>query len=147
VGARPYLLSVRKRKKVRGIRNKRADRLRQHQLDNPSKLEEKMARFIEKIFGDGFTRQYVLKGFLFDFKLHYSKVLIEVDGDWHHCNPKFHPQPLYEQQKSTVRNDKMKNKVAIREGYLLFRFWEDDINNRPKEVQERLKEIRDIYGQ
>ena len=78
---------------------------------------------------------------IFDFLLIDKNILIEVDGDFHHCNPNgLHPKPIYPIQIKTVSNDLRKNRIAEELGFKLLRFWESDINNNPEYVIKRLKE-------
>ena len=78
--------------------------------------------------------------FIFDFYLPKYNTLIEVDGDFWHCNPKTHHSPTCKTQKINIKNDQEKNKWAQSNGYKLLRFWEDDINNNIKQVKQILLE-------
>lgn len=78
--------------------------------------------------------------FIFDFYLPKDNILIEVDGDFWHCNPKTHSFPICKTQEINVKNDQEKNKWAEENGYKLLRFWEDDINNNIKQVKQILLE-------
>lgn len=90
-----------------------------------------------------FESQYFLDGKFFDFWIQDTNILIECDGNFYHCNPQTHPEPIYEIQKSNVKNDVIKNQIAKDNGFTLLRFWESDINERPSWViQELLKHIQ-----
>jgi very-short-patch-repair endonuclease len=78
--------------------------------------------------------------FIFDFYLPKYNVLIEVDGDFWHCNPNTHPSPVCKTQEINIENDKLKDQWALDNGYKLLRFWEDDINNNIKQVKQTLLE-------
>lgn len=110
-----------------------------------SKLEETfilMMNTLSLIEDRDFHRQHYVRSIkaLFDFKLSGKKILIEVDGDYWHCNPNSQwKEPLYEAQKSNLIQDKIKEKWCEENGYKLLRFWESDINNKSEEVIERLK--------
>jgi very-short-patch-repair endonuclease len=78
--------------------------------------------------------------FIFDFYLPKYNTLIEVDGDFWHCNPKTHNNPVCKTQKINIKNDKLKNEWAQSNGYKLLRFWENDINNNIKQVKQTLLE-------
>lgn len=81
--------------------------------------------------------QYHLDGKFFDFWIEETNILIEVDGDFYHCNPNSrHKIPLYDVQRKNIENDKVKLEVAERNGYRLIRFWESDIINNPQLVIE-----------
>ncbi len=113
-----------------------------------SKLEEIFIEILEDEFemveGEDFHGQHYVREIkaLFDIKISGKKILIEVDGDFWHCNPnsRFHT-PTYAAQIGNVKQDKIKEQWCIDNGYQLFRFWESDINNEPEEVINKLKEI------
>jgi very-short-patch-repair endonuclease len=78
---------------------------------------------------------------IYDFYLPEYNILIEVDGDFWHCNPntKF-ALPECKSQEINIINDKLKNEWAYNNGYKLLRFWETDINNNILEVKRILLE-------
>lgn len=65
---------------------------------------------------------------IYDFYLPEYDVLIEADGDYWHGNPEFF-QNLNEIQNININNDIFKNRLAEQEGFLLIRFWENQIKN------------------
>jgi very-short-patch-repair endonuclease len=78
---------------------------------------------------------------IFDFYLPKYNILIEVDGDFYHCNPKLYNNgPVCKTQEINIKNDKLKNEWAQSNGYKLLRFWENDINNNIKQVKQILLE-------
>lgn len=77
---------------------------------------------------------------IYDFYLPDYNILIEVDGDFWHCNPLNYPNPTCKTQEINLLNDKIKNEYAENNGYKLLRFWEDDINNNIKLVKQILLE-------
>jgi len=84
---------------------------------------------------------------IFDFYLIKENILIEVDGDFHHCNPDtIHKIPTFPIQIKTVGNDIRKNLIAEDKNIKLLRFWESDINNKPEEVIKRLMAELNIYN-
>lgn len=77
----------------------------------------------------------------FDFYIVSTKILIEVDGDFYHCNPNTtHKLPKYEIQKKNLINDKRKNTWCKNNNITLLRYWEKDINERPEWVITDLRE-------
>lgn len=78
--------------------------------------------------------------FIFDFYLPDYNILIEVDGDFWHCNPINHSTPVCKTQEINIKNDQIKNQWAQENGYKLLRFWEHDINNNIKQVKQILLE-------
>lgn len=115
-------------------------------------IKSKTEDLFEKILNEGFNLQrnvdyacqyYVkdIKGF-YDFYLFDKKTLIEVDGDFWHCNPEGkYKIPQYDAQYINLLTDAKKNKWAVDNNIPLIRFWESDINNNPDLVISRLKEI------
>jgi very-short-patch-repair endonuclease len=84
--------------------------------------------------------QYEFQKRLFDFKIEDKNILIEVDGDFYHCNPNTkHSEVLYETQKLTKKNDEYKNVLCQNHGMILLRYWEKDINERPEWIISELK--------
>jgi G:T-mismatch repair DNA endonuclease (very short patch repair protein) len=103
---------------------------------------------VEKYFGDiltecgfNFYEQFYVREIkaLYDFKINDRNILIEVDGDFWHCNPntKF-SEPTIEHQRKNLIKDKIKNEWCKNNNYMLLRFWESDINNRPEWVKSEL---------
>ena len=121
-------------------RKTRSEYLKGYQYNNKTILESRFGELLESI-GVDFTFQHTICGFNFDYYLPKYDLVIEVDGDFYHCNPIKYPNgPIYETQRNTVKNDNKKNKICeSSEGLTLLRFWETDINNKPEWVIEELK--------
>jgi very-short-patch-repair endonuclease len=121
------------------------DRLIKNNYRNPkTKLE---SRFENILISLGlktdieYRYQYQVSSAIFDFIIFNKNVLIEVDGDFHHCNPNTkHRIPKYSIQFKTVSNDYRKNILALDNGFKLLRFWETDINTKPEDVINILKQ-------
>jgi very-short-patch-repair endonuclease len=78
--------------------------------------------------------------FIYDFYLPKHNILIEVDGDFWHCNPNTkYASPECKTQEINILNDQQKNKWAQDNGFKLLRFWEKDINENPQQIIEILK--------
>jgi very-short-patch-repair endonuclease len=104
-----------------------------------SKLEKKF-ELILNLIGIDFKYQYELSDRLFDYYLIKYNILIEIDGDFYHCNPNSkHNEIIYETQKLTIKNDKYKNSLCQKNNITLIRYWEKDINERPEWVISDLK--------
>lgn len=80
----------------------------------------------------------------YDFIINDTRILIEVDGDYWHCNPNTkYKIPKYVVQFANLKGDKIKNEWAIVNGYKLLRFWENDIkNNRLEVVSKIINELK-----
>jgi very-short-patch-repair endonuclease len=98
--------------------------------------------FVENV---DFKYQYQVGLAIFDFFFYEKNILIEVDGDFHHCNPNSkHCIPVHPIQMKTVANDIRKNRIAETENYKLIRVWETDINTKRDEVINRLKKELEV---
>jgi very-short-patch-repair endonuclease len=96
--------------------------------------------------GENYIYQHQISTALFDFYIINLNILIEVDGDFHHCNPNgIHRIPIYPIQIKTVGNDIRKNLIADNNNIKLIRFWEKDIKERPEWVINQLKSQLDIF--
>jgi very-short-patch-repair endonuclease len=108
-----------------------------------SNLEIKFQKILESLGymeNIDFKYQYQVSSAIFDFVFINKNILMEVDGDFHHCNPNTkHVIPFYPIQIKTVGNDIRKNKIADINDYKLLRFWESDINNNQNEIITKLK--------
>lgn len=117
-------------------------RLKNNKKITTSKLEIKFEKMLKELKIE-YVRQYELKGRYYDFmvKCRKKKVLIEVDGDYYHYNKQTQKKDPDKIQKRNMRIDEKKNKLASAFGFLLFRFWENDINKEKDKVKKRLVEI------
>ncbi|MEO6301838.1 MAG: hypothetical protein ABIP51_01580 [Bacteroidia bacterium] len=92
----------------------------------------------------GFTpkAQHQIGYKFFDFILEGTKILVEYDGDYWHCNPSKYPKgPEDNVQKKAIINDIYKNKLAASNGFTLIRIWESDFKEHPRSVAKRIKGI------
>ncbi len=129
-------------------RNKQSDKLikrliKNNHRNNKTKLELKFQELLNKmglIENIDYKYQHQLSSAIFDFFILKLNVLIEIDGDFHHCNPdSIHKIPIYPIQIKTVGNDIRKNLIAEQHNIKLLRFWELDIKNNPESVILNLK--------
>ena len=72
-----------------------------------------------------FKEEYVLENKSYDFRV-YDKILVEVDGDYWHSNPDKYTKLNNTQQINKI-NDKIKNLIAIKNGFILLRIWESEL--------------------
>lgn len=108
-------------------------------VDNFNKKMNK----IEKIVYDYLTSinenvefSPILASYQYDFIIRGKRILIEVDGDYWHGNPKFYDlngtggkRPLNEIQLHKKERDVEKTKWALSRNFKLIRIWEEEINN------------------
>jgi len=106
---------------------------------NKSLLEIKFEGYLDYL-NIIYEYQYEIGKKLYDFYIPSKNTLIEVDGDFYHCNPEStHNKPKYKCQFLTIKNDKNKNTYCEKNEIKLIRFWEKDINERPEWVISELK--------
>ena len=114
--------------------------LKTKQSNKKTKLEIKFETLLS-LLNIEFKYQYEFKYRLFDFYIPTKNILIEVDGDFYHCNPNSkHKEIIYETQSLTKKNDEYKNQLCENHNITLLRYWEKDINERPEWVISDLKE-------
>jgi len=83
--------------------------------------------------------QFHLGNFFYDGHVKESNILIEVNGDYWHCNPKVYKKgAINEMQKSHVRRDFAKKGFAAKQGYYLVTIWEKDIKEKYEKIKEWL---------
>jgi very-short-patch-repair endonuclease len=76
----------------------------------------------------------------YDFHIFEKNILIEVDGDFWHCNPNTKDSiPKYNSQNKNLIKDEIKNNWCKENNIKLLRFWEKDINEKPEEIISILK--------
>jgi very-short-patch-repair endonuclease len=81
--------------------------------------------------------QFKIGNFLFDGHVKNSNILIEVNGDYWHCNPKVYQNgPINEMQKTHIKRDFAKKHFAAKEGYYLVTVWEKDIKDNPQKTKD-----------
>jgi DNA mismatch endonuclease, patch repair protein len=93
------------------------------------------ARHVNKIFGKP------------DIVFRRRKVIVFIDSDFWHCNPKIFIMPTTnveywkkEIQKNLER-DKLVNKILKKEGWRVIRFWESDIKKDKNKIVDKIIKI------
>lgn len=81
-----------------------------------------------------FSEEFSYGGFSYDFKV--GKTLIEVQGDYFHCNPETrHAIPKNKMQVNNLERDKRKRNFVEKNGeYEFLEVWENDIINNIEKV-------------
>lgn len=109
--------------------------------NHKSGLELKFDKILDDL-GIDYTDQFHSGRYCFDYRIHGTKILIEVDGNYWHCNPNIYTEgPINQVQEVNVIRDQLKDKYAEDKGFTLLRFWEDDIENQKEKVISTLKSI------
>ena len=77
-----------------------------------------------------------------DFQIENTKFIIEVQGDYWHCNPKLYPNgPKDLIQMQHVLRDYVKKCYYVSNNYVVLYIWEDDIKNHPEQVKSEVLEL------
>jgi len=121
-------------------RIRRSSYMKKHLIKSESKLEKEFQKILNGL-GIAYIFQYTVNGYNYDFYIPDKNILIEVDGDWWHCNPALNIHPVHESQKHTVEHDLIKNKNAKDNGYQLLRFWEQEITENRFNIITKLMKI------
>ncbi len=104
---------------------------------------------LEKTFEKQFLKNIKLKRqfrlntentlYIYDFYIKELNLIIEVDGDYWHINPKrfkFEDMPEYIQKYK--QREKEKQLHAEKHSFNIIRFWEYDIHNNSSVIEEEL---------
>jgi len=117
------------------------NRILKTQQKHTSKLEKEFALILDDLNVKYIQWYYAkpIKAF-YDFYIPLKNTIIEVDGDFYHCNPDTkYALPECKTQNINIINDKKKNQWAKDNGFKLLRFWETNINTNPQQIIETLK--------
>lgn len=109
-----------------------------------SKLELKVLSWLEDA-GYELNEQYSVGNFYFDAHVKNTCILIEINGDYWHCNPRVYTNgPINELQKRLMRRDFAKKSCAKERGYKQITVWENDINlDEEKSKMWLLKKVKE----
>lgn len=101
---------------------------------------EKLMKFLLESANISCKYNFILNNkFQYDFIVINKKLLIEVHGDYWHCNPKFYPNgPINSRQEFKILRDIEKQKYANNNGYKIIYVWEDELNNNIELVKKRI---------
>jgi G:T-mismatch repair DNA endonuclease (very short patch repair protein) len=98
-----------------------------------SNLETKISEVLNNL-SISYTTQFPLKGKLFDFRLVNTNILIEVNGDYWHCNPEIYniDESIkfpggYKKVSDIWDKDRDKRIKAEEIGYFVIYIWESEI--------------------
>ena len=85
-------------------------------------------------------KEYLVNKYSFDFR--YKNILIEINGDYWHCNPKLYKpfefnKVIGKYAHEIWKKDELKKKTAEDEGYLVYIIWEYDYRKNPKETLDK----------
>lgn len=128
------------------MREKTIARFKKNEFPQTNSLPHKLVKELcEQIFGklgECFFEEFSYGGFVFDFKV--NEYLIEVQGDYFHCNPNTrHAIPKNDMQKNNLERDNRKRNFVKESGeYILIELWEYDIINNIEKIKQCLKNLK-----
>jgi very-short-patch-repair endonuclease len=73
-----------------------------------------------------------------------NNIVIEVFGDYFHANPEIYGEgkkPIDDLQKKNLNNDNRRTWYLNKCGYEVWAFWEKDLYERPKEIQDSIASL------
>lgn len=107
---------------------------------NTSTYIEREVEEILKSNNVKYVSQYRIRGFIADFLIG-DNLVIEVQGDYWHCNPLIYNEPQNEIQKHKIKQDRMKRGCFNELGYKILYVWEYDLNNNYEKTLETIKQF------
>lgn len=106
--------------------------------------ETKPEKIIEELlikYNIAYEKQVKLGKYIADFKI--GKIIIEIQGDYWHGNPKFYSEEnLNNMQKKHKIRDIFKKEYYLNSGYFLIEIWENEINKKIEKIEKLIKIIK-----
>lgn len=102
----------------------------------------KVKEIINEVFFNDFEEEYLYGNFSFDFRI--KNYLIEVQGDYFHCNPNTkYSIPKSNIQIKNFERDKRKRKFVLQKNeFILIEIWEFDIINNFEKVKIWIENLK-----
>lgn len=104
-----------------------------------SSIERKILNILE-LLGISYQRQFWINRKSYDFRISDVRIIIEVQGDFWHCNPdKYKADDIVKHSKDGIlvkdvwEKDEQKKLLAEKYGYKVIYFWENEINKLNEE--------------
>jgi very-short-patch-repair endonuclease len=141
------MAKLRKIKPIKPLKRKRKKRVLTKKDIPSSKIEKEFMKWLKEELHLSVEDQFQIAYKWYDFRIRTTKILIEFDGDYYHCNPEVYPDgPVDRLQKKAILNDKYKTALAESEGYTVIRVWEKDFKKNKGEVKKKiLQEVKDYH--
>ena len=97
---------------------------------NMTVQERKLWQIIRnrKFYGYRFLRQYIIGNYIVDFLCKEKNIIIEIDGGQHN-------------QIDDINYDNKRTEYLNSKGYIVIRFWNNDVDNNMQGVFDKLKEV------
>jgi very-short-patch-repair endonuclease len=124
----------------------RASMAAQYARMKMNRIEEIVAREMKRRGLDGFEFSVYMGRHQFDFGHKGKRVLLEVQGDYWHCNPAVYKQPKNDVQRAKLEKDRAKREFAVTHAFALYYIWEKDINAGNFAVLDEIRAKHFIAG-
>lgn len=106
-----------------------------------SRLETEFESILKELGITEFKYQYQAGHGVYDYLI--GDTLVEVQGNYWHCNPKFFPNgPIDDRQVGKLARDKDKREMAQASGFDLIYVWEDDVYNDREYVKQQIAVLK-----
>lgn len=117
---------------------------------NKGKLKDTTVEiFVEELIkqqGWRYVPQKAVRHLNYDFYLPDLNVLLEVQGDYWHCNPRLYPDgPKNSVQRENLQKNKNKREVAESQNIPLLEIWELDIQKGPEKTKQQILDFVEKY--
>lgn len=124
---------------IRDVRKKYGIKKTGNEVSGPTYIEKIVKSVLENLNIDFIYNEYI-GPYKPDFFISSKKLIIEVQGDYYHCNPYLYKTgPKDDVQIKHVLRDYYKKCYFLSRGYILLEVWEHEINKDIDKVIEKIK--------
>ncbi len=115
-----------------------------------SKPQLEIMKELNREFGKGaFKKEVKLGKYRVDMLFEKKKIIIEYNGGYWHCDPRFYESKYFHAKKSLYaeeiwKKDEQRIKILEQQGYTIITIWEYDYMQNKQKALEETKEL--IYG-
>ena len=129
-----------------GVQN--AYELANHNTSTKSQMEI-MHKLNEEFGNDSFTSEVKIGNYRVDMVCEKEKVIVEYNGGYWHCDPRFYEKDYFHKKKNLSasdiwKKDRKRLKFLEEQGYTIKVIWEYDYLQNKKDTITKIKE--EIYG-
>lgn len=126
---------------VAAVRKKYGIKKTGNEVSGPTYIESFVKNILDTS-GIEYIYNEKLGNYVPDFQIKNTKIIIEVQGDYYHCNPYVYTNgPKDDLQIKHVVRDYYKKCYFLSRGYILLYIWEKDINETPEQVKEKILNV------
>jgi len=136
--AKQYNLNKKTIKRILDFHNLRWIRSSPCAFKGETKIEKQVREYLEE-HEVSYVQEFKLDKKYFDFLIN-DNVLIEIQGDFWHCNPNIYNQPIHKIQKRNIKNDKDKLYLAHTNGYKVIYIWEKQLLEHGDTILDKIIE-------